>query len=87
MDLHTVLVVTKDTKISSLINAMLIAPLFETQIVSDFNEARRLCGERNFNIVIVDFAEGEGTDFAIDISDSLSTILLLTPTQFFEQIS
>ena len=87
MDLHTVLVVTKDTKISSLINAMLIAPLFETQIVSDFNEARRLCGERNFNIVIDDFAEGEGTDFAIDISDSLSTILLLTPTQFFEQIS
>lgn len=87
MDLHTVLVVTKDTKISSQINAMLIAPLFETQIVSDFNEARRLCGERNFNIVIVDFAEGEGTDFAIDISDSLSTILLLTPTQFFEQIS
>lgn len=87
MDLHTVLVVTKDTKISSQINAMLIAPLFETQIVSDFNEARRLCGERNYNIVIVDFAEGEGTDFAIDISDSLSTILLLTPTQFFEQIS
>lgn len=86
-DLHTVLVVTKDNKISSQIGAMLIAPLFETQVVSDFNEARRLCNERNFNIVLVDFADGEGTDFAIDISDSLSTILLLTPAQHFEQIS
>lgn len=86
-DSHTVLVVTKDSKISSQISAMLIAPMFETQVVDDFNEARRLCGERNFNIVIADFADGEGTDFAVDISSSLSTILLLTPPQFFEQIS
>ena len=86
-DLHTVLVVTKDNKISSQVSAMLVAPLFDTQIVSDFNEARRICSERNFNIILVDFADGEGTDFAIDISDSKSTTLLLTPTQFFEQIS
>lgn len=86
-DTHNVLVVTKDNKTSSLISAMLIAPLFDAQYVSDFNEARRLCSERNFNIVIVDFADGEGTDFATDISDSPSTILLLTPAQFFEQIS
>ena len=86
-DLHTVLVVTKDNKISSQVSAMLVAPLFDTQIVSDFNEARRICSERNFNIILVDFADGEGTDFAIDISDSTSTTLLLTPTQFFEQIS
>ena len=86
-DLHTVLVVTKDNKISSQVSAMLVAPLFDTQIGSDFNEARRICSERNFNIILVDFADGEGTDFAIDISDSTSTTLLLTPTQFFEQIS
>ena len=86
-DSHNVLVVTKDDKISTQISTMLVAPMFETMLVSDFNEARRLCGERTFNIVIVDFADGEVTDFAVDISDSLSTILLLTPTQFFEQIS
>lgn len=86
-DFHSVLVVTKDSKLSSQISVMLVAPVFEAQYVSDFNEARRICSERNFNIVIVDFADGEGTDFAIDISDSSSTILLLTPTQFFEQIS
>lgn len=86
-DTHSVLVVTKDIKISSLVSAILIPPLFELSVCNDFNEARRKCGERNFNIVLADFAEGEGTDFAIDISDSLSTILLLTPTQHFDQIS
>lgn len=86
-DIHSVLVVTKDTKISSMITAMLIPPLFEVETAADFNEARRLCGERVFNIVIVDFAEGEGTDFAIDISAYTSTILLLSPLQFFDQIS
>ena len=86
-DTYSVLVVTKDTKISSLVSAILIPPLFELSVCTDFNEARRKCGERNFNIVLVDFAEGEGTDFAIDISDSLSTILLLSPSQHFDQIS
>ncbi|MBQ9207214.1 MAG: ANTAR domain-containing protein [Treponema sp.] len=86
-DTYSVLVVTKDTKISSLVSAILIPPLFELSVCTDFNEARRKCGERNFNIVLVDFAEGEGTDFAIDISDSLSTILLLSPAQHFDQIS
>lgn len=86
-DTYSVLVVTKDTKISSLVSAMLIPPVFELSQCSDFNEARRRCGEMNFNIVLVDFADGEGTDFAIDISDSLSTILLLAPTQHFDQIS
>ncbi len=86
-DSHSVLVVTKDSKISSLIGTMLVAPLFETTFAKDFNEARRLCGERVFNIVIVDFSEGEGTDFAVDISSYSSTILLLAPSQFFDQIS
>lgn len=86
-EVHSVLVVTKDIKNSTLINAMLIPPLFDVTMTSDFNEARRLCGERVFNIVIVDFADGEGTDFAIDISTYTSTILLLAPTQHFDQIS
>ena len=86
-DTHSVLVVTKDTKISSLVSTMLIPPLFELSVCADFNEARRKCDERNFNIVLVDFADGEGTDFAIDISDSTSTILLLAPAQHFDEIS
>lgn len=87
MDSHSVLVVTKDTKTSTLISAMLVAPVFETQIISDFNEARRRCSERVFNIVIVDFADGEGPDFASDIASSTSTVLLMVPAQHFEQIS
>ena len=84
---HSVLVVTKDPKLSSSIQALLIPPIFEAKFLDDFNEARRQIAERVYNIVIADYAEGEGTDFAIDISDSLSTILLLTPSEFFEQVS
>lgn len=87
VDTHSVLVVTKDQKNTALISAMLIAPLFDTQIVTDFNEARRRASERIFNIILVDYSDGEGVDFASDISDSLSTILLMVPTQFYEQIS
>ena len=87
LDTHSVLVVTKDSKISTLISTMLIPPVFETQVINDFNEARRMCSERVFNIIIADHCEGEGVDFAIDISDSLSTILLLTPPSLFEEVS
>ena len=86
-DSHSVLIVSKDSKLSQNIGAMLIAPLFETEILSDFNEARRRIAERVYNIILVDYSEGEGTDFAIDASDSLSTILLLTPPSLFEEIS
>lgn len=86
-DTHSVLLVTKDNKISSLISVILFPPLFELTLCSDFNEARRKCDERVYNIILVDFAEGEGTDFAIDISDTSSTILLLAPSQHFDQIS
>ena len=78
---------TKDTKISSLVSAFLIPPMFELSVCTDFNEARRKCDERVFNIVLVDFADGEGTDFAIDISDKPSTILLFAPQEHFDQIS
>ena len=84
---HSVLVVTKDSKISSMISALLSAPLFDTIIVSDFNEARRRCLNQVFNMILVDYTEGEGCDFAIDISSSSSTILLLSPNQLFDQVS
>ena len=86
-DTHSVLVVTKDSKLSQTISAMLVAPLFETDVLNDFNEARRLCAERVYNIVIADYADGEGADFAIDISGSLGAVLLLAPPQLFEEVS
>ena len=86
-DSHSVLIVTKDTKLSQNMSALLMPPLFETEVLSDFNEARRRVSERVYNIILVDYSEGEGTDFAIDASDSLSTILLLTPPSLFEEIS
>ena len=86
-DTHSVLVVTKDSKLSQSISVMLLPPLFETDVLSDFNEARRRVSERLYNIILVDYADGEGEDFAIDASESLSTILLLTPTALFEEVS
>ena len=84
-DIHSVLVVTKDSKISSQISAMLIPPIFELNIAGDFNEARRRFSERVYNIVIVDYADGAGVDFATDISSSTSTILLLVPAAYFDR--
>ena len=86
-DRHSVLLVTKDSKLSQIVSVMLMAPLFEVDILSDFNEARRRVSERVYNIILADYAEGEGIDFALDASDSLSTILLLTPPAFFEEVS
>ncbi len=86
-DTHSVLVVTKDSKLSQIISAFLVAPLFETEVVSDYNEARRRVSERVYNIILADYADGIGSDFAIDVSDSLSTILLLTPPALYEEVS
>ena len=86
-DTHSVLVVTKDSRLASSISVMLMAPLFETEVLSDFNEARRRISERVYNIILVDHCDGEGVDFAIDASESLSTILLLTPDSLFEEVS
>lgn len=86
-DTHSVLVVTKDLKLSQSISSMLIPPLFETEVMSDFNEARRRVSERVYNIILVDYSEGEGADFATDASESLSTILLLVPPALFEEVS
>ena len=86
-DTHSVLIVTKDSKLSSTIGVMLPSPVFETEVINDFNEARRRAAERVYNIIIVDHAEGDGIDFSVDASESLSTILLLTPPQLFEEVS
>ena len=86
-DTHSVLVVTKDSKLSQSISVMLMPPLFETEVLNDFNEARRRVTERSYNIILVDYAEGEGADFATDAAEGLSTILLLTPPALFEEVS
>ena len=84
---HSVLLVSRDSKIVSQISAFLVPPLFELTTTSDFNEARRLATERTFNIIIADSGDGYDTDFAINISDSYSTILLLVPNEHFDEIS
>lgn len=86
-DTHSVLVVSKDAKLSQSMSVMLMPPLFETEVLSDFNEARRRVSERNYNIILVDYADGEGSDFAADASEGLATILLLTPPSLFEEVS
>lgn len=84
---HSVLLVSRDSKIVSQISAFLVPPLFELTTSSDFNEARRLAAERSFNIIIADSGDGYDTDFAINVSDSYSTILLLVPNEHFDEIS
>ena len=84
---HSVLLVSRDSKIVSQISAFLVPPLFELTTTSDFNEARRMATERTFNIIIADSGDGYDTDFAINVADSYSTILLLVPNEHFDEIS
>lgn len=86
-DTHSVLLVSKDNKILAPITAMLLPPVFEVTISNDFNEARRIAKERNYNIIIVDSGDGSDTDFAVDISNSSSTILLMVSQEHFDEIS
>ncbi len=86
-DLTRVLLVTRDSKISSSTRLMLVPPLFSVTECDDYNQARRTAAESNFDIIIVDSGDGEGTDLAVDLSESSSTILLLAPNHVFDQIS
>lgn len=86
-EVHSVLLVSKDSKICPLITTMLAAPLFDLTLSSDSNEARRIARERSFHIVIIDSGDGSGAELAIDLSDSLSTVLLMVPAEHFDQIS
>lgn len=83
----SVLVVTNDSGLKNLVTTLLTPPLFFTTIVSDINEAKRICLERNVNIIIADFNDGAETDFCIDLADSQSTVVLLTSQNLFEQLS
>ena len=84
---HSVLAVSKDSKLLAMMQAILAPPAFELFLSSDFNEARRIVSDQKFDIVIVDSGDGYETDFAIDVSDSTSTVLLAVPAEHFDQIS
>lgn len=86
-DSHSVLLVSRDSNIISQISGFLMPPLFELTTTSDFNEARRLASERTYNIIIADSGDGYDTEFAVNVADSYSTILLLVPNEHFDEIS
>ena len=86
-DSYSVLLVSGDSKIVSQISTFLIPPLFNLVTTSDYNEARRLVSERTFNIIIADSGDGSDTDFAINVADSYSTVLLLIPNEQFDEVS
>ncbi|MCQ2583819.1 MAG: ANTAR domain-containing protein [Treponema sp.] len=82
-----VLLVLKDNKLSSQIKQILVPPLFEISEISDFNDARRRIHDDNYKIVITETADGDGRDFAVDISETSATILLLTNSETFDHVS
>ena len=86
-DVYSVLLVSRDSKIISQIQAFLVQPVFELSVTEDFNEALRLCDERTFNIIIADSGDGFDTDFALNVSNTYSTVLLLVPNEHFDEIS
>ena len=86
-DSHSVLLLSHDSKLISQIQAFLILPLFELTVTGDYNDARRISSERNYNIIIVDSGDGDGIDFATSLSDSYATVLLLVTAEHFDEIS
>lgn len=86
-DVHSVLLVSKDEKILASVTALLVPPIFEVTVAGDFNEARRIAKERSYNIIIVDSGDGFDTDFAVDVSDSSATVLLMVSHEHFDQVS
>lgn len=86
-DLTRVLLIAKDNKIFSSIKMLLVPPLFAVTECNDYNLARRTIIDNTFDVIIVDCGDGEGTDLAIDISENSATVLLLSPTHLFDQIS
>lgn len=82
-----VLLVLKDSKLSSQIKQILVAPLFDISEISDFNEARRRIHDDNYKIIITENADGEGRDFAVDISENAATIMLFATNEVFDHVS
>ncbi len=82
------MVITDDSKISSLISEMLPQYLFEPVIfLDDVQEARRMSMDLPADIVIVDAGNGSGLDAAVDLSETTGTILLLVPPSQFDEFS
>lgn len=86
-DTTKVLLVSKDAKLSILIKQVLTAPLFALTEIADFNEARRRLMEESFGIIIADFSDGDGQDFASETGGLPSAVLLLIPNELFDQVS
>ena len=84
---YTVLLVSEDSKIISLLKAFLVAPLFEIKLTDDFYEASRLSETRNFDFIVADSTDSGAIDFAINVSDGESTVLLLVNAELFEEVS
>ena len=84
---YSVLLVSDDNRTVSLIKAFLIAPLFKLSFTDDFYEASRLSETRNYDFIIADSTNSSSTDFAINVSDTDSTVLLLVNSENFEQVS
>lgn len=84
---YSVLLVSDDNKVISLLKAFLIAPLFELKVTDDFYDASRLSETRNFDFIIADSKDATATDFAMNVSELDATVLLLVPSEHFEEVS
>ncbi len=85
---YSVMVITDDLKISSLISEMLPPYLFEPVVfLDDIQEARRMTMDLPVDIIIVDAGNGSGTDIAVDLSETTGTVILLTPPAQFDEFS
>ena len=84
---YSVLLISRDSKLTAQIKAFLTSPLFEVSETADFSEARRLVDEREFCIIIADSADGRDAEAAIEMSDVYAPILLLVPSEYFDDIS
>lgn len=84
---YSVLLVCEDKQIISLIKAFLVAPIFNLTVTEDFYEASRLSEMRKYDFIIADSTDSSCVDFAINISDSEATVLILVNSENFEEIS
>ena len=84
---YSVLLVCDDNKIIPLIKAFLVAPLFNLTVTEDFYEASRLSEMRKYDFIIADSKGSSAVDFAVNISDSDATVLILVNAENFEEIS
>ena len=84
---YTVLLVSDDSKIISLLKAFLVQPVFDLKVIDDFYEASRLSETRTFDFIIADSTDSGAIDFSVNVSDGESTVLLLVNGEHFEEVS